>query len=313
MVKYWDIQLKHEFFLGLKANLEANKASIASIKLFKSLIKDQKERYTYQTSPAKEGEEEFTLTASLSKLLNDEGLTEILITNLTDYQSQVSAKSVSPYADRKKLFAVNAKYSHHDEINERLQFLQYLAQVHIDYQISTSELNALYQLLVTKSPVASDQEQFLLWCKQSCELSTNASQILDLNDVGSFFSEKMRNGQLDVSNLVPVGFDFLQQYFLSVNESAEKLIKSQAKKPEPKGQPYGGYTYMNGSYIPLKPVKAAKTEKQATFKVLKHPHELERLEIVWDMALQCMNPEVVPKAIEFLIKVYYQIDADLAD
>jgi hypothetical protein len=47
--------------------------------------------------------------------------------------------------------------------------------------------------------------------------------------------------------------------------------------------------------------------------VLRHPHELDKLEIVWDMALQCMNPEVVPKAIEFLIKVYYSIDADLAD
>lgn len=175
MVKYWDVQLKHEFFLGLKRNLEEYKSSIASIKLFKSLIKDQKERYSYQTSPAKEGEEEFTLTTSLSKLLNEEGLTEILITNLTDYQSQVSAKQVSQYADRKKLFAVNPKYSHHDEINERLQFLQYLAQIHVDYQISISELDALYQLLVTKSPLVSDQEQFLLWCKQSCELSTTAS------------------------------------------------------------------------------------------------------------------------------------------
>jgi hypothetical protein len=226
MVKYWDVQLKHEFFIGLTRNLEENKASIASIKLFKSLIKDQKERYSYQTSPAKEGEEEFTLTISLTKLLNDEGLTEILITNLTDYQSQVTAKSVLQSTDRKKIFAVNPKYSHHDEINERLQFLQYLAQVHVDYQISISELEALYKLLVTKTPIASDQEQFLLWCKQSCELSTTANQILDLNDVGSFFSEKMSNGQLDVTNLVPVGFDFLQQYFLTVNESAEKLIKS---------------------------------------------------------------------------------------
>jgi len=119
---------------------------------------------------------------------------------------------------------------------------------------------------------------------------------------------------LDVRNLVPVGFDFLQQYFLTVNESAKKLIKSQAvKKTETKGQSYAGYTYLNGSYIPLKPIKQDKTEKQGTFKVLKHPHELDKLEIVWDMALQCMNPEVVPKAIEFLIKVYYSIDGDLAD
>jgi hypothetical protein len=44
----------------------------------------------------------------------------------------------------------------------------------------------------------------------------------------------MKNGDLDVKNLLVVGFDFLQQYFLSVNESAQKLIKSALKKPETK-------------------------------------------------------------------------------
>jgi hypothetical protein len=29
------------------------------------------------------------------------------------------------------------------------------------------------------------------------------------------------------------------------------------------------------------------------------------------MALQCQNPKVVPKAIDFLIKVYYSLDVDL--
>lgn len=45
-------------------------------------------------------------------------------------------------------------------------------------------------------------------------------QILDLNEVGAFFSEKMSDGSLDVKNLLLVGFDFLQQYFLSVNETS---------------------------------------------------------------------------------------------
>ena len=71
-------------------------------------------------------------------------------------------------------------------------------------------MDILYKLLVTKSPIASDLEQFLLWCKQSCELSTAANQILDLTEVGEFFSEKMNNGSLDVKNLIVVGFDFLQ-------------------------------------------------------------------------------------------------------
>lgn len=48
-----------------------------------------------------------------------------------------------------------------------------------------------------------------------------------------------------------------------------------------------------------------------TFKILKHPHDLDKLEIVWNIALQCQNPQVVPKAIDFLIRVYYSLDNDL--
>ena len=68
---------------------------------------------------------------------------------------------------------------------------------------------------------------FLTWCKSSCEQSTSLSQILDLNEVVEFYSEKMNNGSLDVKNLLVVGFDFLQHVFISVNEHSRKLIKSQ--------------------------------------------------------------------------------------
>jgi len=36
----------------------------------------------------------------------------------------------------------------------------------------------------------------------------------------------MQSKELDVKNLLVVGFDFLQQYFLSVNEKEQKLLKS---------------------------------------------------------------------------------------
>ena len=54
---------------------------------------------------------------------------------------------------------------------------------------------------------------------------------------------------------------------------------------------YGNYSYVNavGGYGPLKPISKSKSEKESlkgtTFKILKHPHELEKLEIVWDIAL----------------------------
>lgn len=132
MVKYWDVTIKHEFFIGLSKNLEAGKSSISAIKVFKTLIKDQKDRMTYSyttTSPAKQGEdgeavaEEFTLNTSLTKLIKEVGLPRILLANFSDYQKQLRGKlaeSRASTSDRKKIFEVNPKYSHHDEVNERL-------------------------------------------------------------------------------------------------------------------------------------------------------------------------------------------------
>lgn len=70
-----------------------------------------------------------------------------------------------------------------------------------------------------------------------------------------------------------------------------------------------------GGYGPIKPItKIEKKDegKLGTFKILKHPRELDKLEIVWNIALQCINPPVVQKAVDFLIKVYYSLDHDLA-
>ena len=56
MVKYWDLKAKHDFFVGLSKNLAENKSSIPSLKLFKGLLKDQKDKSSYQSnySPSKQ-------------------------------------------------------------------------------------------------------------------------------------------------------------------------------------------------------------------------------------------------------------------
>jgi len=53
MVKNWDMTKKHDFFTVLVKNLEERKSSISSIRLFKGLVKDQKDRlsYGYSNSP----------------------------------------------------------------------------------------------------------------------------------------------------------------------------------------------------------------------------------------------------------------------
>jgi len=54
-------------------------------------------------------------------------------------------------------------------------------------------------------------------------------------------------------------------------------------------------------------------DKIPVFKLLQPPTDLSQLDIVWSIALQCENAKVVPKAIDFLIKVYCSLDDDLMD
>jgi hypothetical protein len=52
---------------------------------------------------------------------------------------------------------------------------------------------------------------------------------MDLREVGKFFTDKIAKKELNVQSLGPTGFQFLQQYFLSLNEKEEKLEKIKAK------------------------------------------------------------------------------------
>ena len=55
----------------------------------------------------------------------------VLLDNLSNYTKQARAKvtEANKSTDRKKLYLVNSKYSHHEEIVERLQFLKYIASI----------------------------------------------------------------------------------------------------------------------------------------------------------------------------------------
>jgi adenylyl- and sulfurtransferase ThiI len=91
-----------------------------------------------------------TLNDSLKSLVTENQLIQVLLANLRDYTVQAHSKlnSVAYNESRKKLFIVNTKYSHHEEIDERLQFIKYLASVSPDYQVSKSDLDIVYELTV---------------------------------------------------------------------------------------------------------------------------------------------------------------------
>ena len=54
--------------------------------------------------------------------------------------------------------------------------------------------------------------------------------ILDLNEVGEYFSELLTQKQLDVETLPVAGFEFLQNYFISINENNSNLLKVAPKQ-----------------------------------------------------------------------------------
>lgn len=50
MVKNWDMARKHKFFEDLTTNLRENRSPIPSLRLFKGLIKDQRDRQYYASN-----------------------------------------------------------------------------------------------------------------------------------------------------------------------------------------------------------------------------------------------------------------------
>lgn len=81
-------------------------------------------------------------------MIKEHGLVTKVLDNLKYYCKLVNEKLMEEaHEDRKKLFLVNPKYSHHDEVEKRLNFVKYLASV-TEFNISKVELGAIYDLLV---------------------------------------------------------------------------------------------------------------------------------------------------------------------
>jgi hypothetical protein len=97
----------------------------------------------------------------LAQLQQDPGLVDGLLQDLTHYYGRAASylqetQNAQP-VDRRKVFVFGSLYSHHEEIDERLQFIKFFASVSEGYCISKKELGVIYDLLVTKSCVETDQ------------------------------------------------------------------------------------------------------------------------------------------------------------
>ena len=92
-----------------------------------------------------------TLKSVLNDLHQNQGFVDALLGNLESYCRAAAQKvAANPgllgEQDRAKVFLLNPKHSHHDEMDERLSFLQEFA-VNSDLKISKAQLRVIYDLL----------------------------------------------------------------------------------------------------------------------------------------------------------------------
>ena len=87
---------------------------------------------------------EFNLTQSIAELLNEHNLIKAILDDTKRYCDFVNSKLEEPTNEnRKKLFVLSKSSSHHEEIDERLSFLRYIASIS-DFKISKAELGVIY-------------------------------------------------------------------------------------------------------------------------------------------------------------------------
>ena len=136
--------------------------------------------------------------------------------------------------------------------------------------------------------------------------------VLDLEEVGQFFSELISSKRLNLSALPVVGFQFLQMYFISQNLMEKKLSKIVA--PEKKNTTSTGviiYSSWNKSDDDFKDEELQ--DDDATFKINTEPSQLSNLDMVWTLALECDDEDVVPKAVAFLVNCYLSLADAIED
>jgi hypothetical protein len=70
---------------------------------------------------------------------------------------------------------------------------------------------------------------------------------LDLEMVGTFLSDMISSKALDLARMPIAGFNFVSDYFMSVNESNSKLLKlpKEVKKTKTVNYGYGGSTWVS--------------------------------------------------------------------
>ena len=197
-------------------------------------------------------------------------------------------------------------------MNERLSFLKEFA-INSDFKISKAQLKVIYDLL-TQSPIKSDFNEFFTWCNKACQAQTVLVSVLDLAEVGEFFSELINNQVLNLADLPVVGFEFLKMYFTSQNVEQRNMLKvAPPEKKKTVTNTWSSTSYYGMMDSTSKADEAEVQDDDATFKVTVEPAQLTKMDMVWEIALQAQVEGVISKAIALLVNCYLSVHGLLED
>lgn len=154
--------------------------------------------------------------------------------NLESYFSSIEGKEIDATKGRQELFLKSKKYSHHDEVDERLRFLHTFA-ANSSFEFSKVELKVIYDLLGS-SRVPGDLNELLKWCKNACENITD--HIVDLNAIGEFFSEQIASKVLDLKSMPKTGFQLIQMFYVNSNVNSNNILRQEKPKKKQKSKKY---------------------------------------------------------------------------
>lgn len=134
---------------------------------------------------------------------------------------------------------------------------------------------------------------------------------------------------MDVRSLPAVGFEFLQSYFISLNEREGVLERvSTASQSASRGSAYSTYQgpagrWTNNNTTNASPWASASAQRgeessgssgaRPAVSLLKLPSELKELGMLWTLVLECEGGSVVTSAIDFLVAVHLSLKDDLED
>ena len=125
------------------------------------------------------------------------GLREAVLSNFKHYmlkaRHELRLKAIAePNADLKAFSdkVLTERFSHSDQLSERLEFLKYLGQ-NSQVGMTKEQLSVLWDELVTMQMFQADSDLFFRFLKDICDLHSQGHSIVHMEDLVAFFREQI--------------------------------------------------------------------------------------------------------------------------